>query len=459
MKVLFINPNPSYASGINEATIYPPIGLVSMSSFLNENGFDSRVIDANMLRMNDEKTLDIISSESPDIIGISANIVTAKATLQLCEKIKKEFKGKKLVCGGPQPSIAPEKFLTFAGIVVRGEGEQTVLDIAKGKKLSKIDGISFNKNGVIINNKPRKLIENLDELPFPNYDLLDPNLKKYKGRAKRLPSAPILTSRGCPYQCIYCNKSIFGNIFRARSPENVLKEIEELMDKFEIKQLDILDDNFSLNPKRAEKICDMLIERDFDLIINCQNGIRADRVSRNLIHKMKLAKFFKVEIGVESGNKIILEKIKKQLDLNTVKKVVKWFREERIVVHTSFMLGLPWDTPETMQQTIDFAIELNPHIANFCITLPFPKTELYGYVKSNGTFLHNVDDGVSSGFYDMVFYETDIVKKDEVLKYYKKAYKSFYIRPAKILDILKNISSFSELKWILEAALSTVKFF
>jgi radical SAM superfamily enzyme YgiQ (UPF0313 family) len=449
MKTLFINPNPYYASGINKGTIYPPIGMIYISTILNQNNFESRVIDANMLDMSNKKILNLISSENPETIGISANVVTGIAALELSKLIKEEFKDKTLIAGGPQPTTLPETFLSDFDIVVRGEGEKTFLEIVKNKKLASINGITFKIGKKIVHNKPVELIKNLDEIPFPDYHLLEPSLKKYKCRARKLPVAPIVTSRGCPYQCIYCNKSIFGYTYRYRSPKNIIEEIDYLINQFDIKQIDILDDNFTLVPKNTEEVLGMIIKRKYNITINCQNGIRADTLTREIIHKMKLAGIFKVGIGIESGNKEILQKIKKQLDLFKVKQVIKWFREEGIITHGFFMIGLPWDTKETMQETIDFAIESNPDIANFMITIPFPGTSLYSYIQNNGKFLQSTKQGISSGFYDgCIFYETETTHKEDVFKYYKKAYKNFYFRYTKILKLLLTPTSLSEFKWM-----------
>ncbi|UCH72089.1 MAG: radical SAM protein [Thermoplasmatales archaeon] len=458
MKSLFISPNPYYASGINKATIYPPLGLIYMSTILEQEGHNSRVIDANMSGMNNKKIMNIISSEDPSIIGVSANVVTERAALELLTLIKKEFKNKTIIAGGPHPTTLPETFLSNCDIVIRGEGERTILDIFEGKKLASVDGISFKTNKKIVHNKSRQLIKNLDEIPFPNYHLLEPGLKKYICRARKLPVAPLITSRGCPYQCVYCNKNIFGYTYRYRSPKNILEEIDHLVNEFGVKQIDILDDNFTLHTENTEKILDMIIERNYDIVINCQNGIRADTLTKKIIHKMKLAGVFKVGIGIESGNKEILQKIKKQLNLSKVKQVIQWFRDERIVTHGFFMLGLPWDNPQTMQETINFAIKSDPDIANFSITIPFPGTPLYTYIKKNGKFLQPTEKGTSSGFYDArVFYETTTTRKNDVLKYYKKAYKNFYFRLPKMLKLALTPTSLSEYKWMFTTGLDIFK--
>jgi anaerobic magnesium-protoporphyrin IX monomethyl ester cyclase len=456
MKNIFINPYSYYASGTNEATVYPPLGLCYIASVLEKNGFESKIIDANVLKMENEKIIDIISSYNPDLVGIYTNIVSARAAIELGKMIK-EFNSKiTTVAGGPLATTLPEKFASVFDIVVRGEGELTLLEFNKHMKLKGIDGITFSCNGKIFHNKNRNLIENLDTIPFPAFHLLEPNLKKYKCRARKKPVAPILTSRGCPYQCIYCNKSIFGHSFRARSPENVMSEIQHLVDNYKIKQIDILDDNFTLDPRRAEVICDMIIERGYNIAINCQNGVRADRLSEELVGKMKKAGVFKVGIGIESGDKDILKIMKKQLDLEKVKEAIRMFRKNGITTYGFFIFGLPGDTPASMQRTIDFAKEANPTIANFCIAIPFPGTEMFEIVKREGRFLQNMEDGIFSGFYDgEIFFETKETKKEDVIEFYKKAYKEFYFRPGKIMDIVSSARSLGEVSWMLEAAIST----
>ena len=154
---------------------------------------------------------------------------------------------------------------------------------------------------------------------------------KYRTRSRKKPFAPIFTSRGCPFRCTFCNANIFGKTFRARSPENVIGEIDLLVKKYGVKQIDIIDDNFSENISRAEEIIDLIISRDYNLAINFQNGLRADKLTRGLIHKMKQAGVYKVGIGIESANAKIRIKIKKGLDLRHVENAIKWFREEGII--------------------------------------------------------------------------------------------------------------------------------
>lgn len=456
-KVMLVNPFPYYAEGINEATVYPPIGLAYVASFLEERGIECKIVDANILKLTNRCVLEEIKKFAPEIIGIHTNIVLARAGIELSKKIKEDL-DKVVVIGGPYATALVEKTLeeSKADCIIRGEGERTMLDIIKNfSDFKKVEGISYINEGEIVHNPDRDLIKDLDSLPFPAYHLL-PDLENYRSRARKTPVAAILTSRGCPYGCIYCNKNIFGRTFRARTPENIIEEIRLLVDKYGVRQIDILDDNFTFDIERAERTLDLIIDNGFDLAINCQNGVRADRLTEHLVHKMKKAGVFKVGIGIESGDENIIKVINKSLDLEKVKTAIEWFKREGIMVYGFFMIGLPGETKETMQKTIDFAKEVDPHIANFSIAIPFPGTKFYDMIEKEGRFTGKIDG--TSGFYgEEFYYELGEVNKKLALQYHRKAYREFYFRPSKVIDLLKNINSWSEFKWTVAATLPLLR--
>lgn len=457
-KVVLIRPFPSFAKEINEATNYPPVGLAYLASFLESKGITCKIIDASLSRLKKEKILEQVKKFNPCIIGITSNIAYAKDSNLLSKFLKKNL-DKFIVIGGPFASLMAKETLkeSKADCVVRGEGELVLWNIIKNElKIEDIKGVSFLRNGKLVNNEREQLIDDLDKIPFPAYHLL-PHLSNYKSRSRGSPVAPILTSRGCPYQCIYCSKDIFGSKFRKRSPENIIKEIESLIKKYNIKQIDILDDNFTLDIEWANKVLDMLIKRNIKLHITLPNGVRADKLTRKIIHKMKQVGVYKVGIGIETGDERIMKIIKKNLDLNKVIQGIKWFRAENIIVFGFFMLGLPGETPKTMQKTIDFAIKANPHIANFAITIPMPGTELFDIIKNKGKFVK--DASITSGYYTINhgYYELDNLKSKDVLKYQRKAYIEFYFRPSKIIEFILLIRSMKELKWTVKTAMPLLK--
>ena len=465
MKVILINPFAHTAKGTNEATVYPPLGIAYIAALLEKNGHNCKIVDANILHIPPDDVFSLIKEEDPDMVCISINITTALVGTALAKRVKEEL-NKKVILGGVQASSVPERTLkkTKADAIIIGESEMTVLEfVQKDGDPKGVSGLAYlDKDNKVVFTKKRALIENLDDLPWPAYHLLPP-LKIYKSRSRKSPVAPLFTTRGCPYQCIFCSssskKSVFGPRFRVRSPENVVGEIEHLAKEFGVKQIDILDDNFTLDIERAEKICDLLIAKKNKVLINLQGGVRADRLTRNLIFKLKKAGVYKAGIGVESGDQEILNKAKKSLDLNNVRNAIKWFREAGILVYGFFIFGLPGENAQTMQKTIDFAIEVNPHIANFNGCLPLPGTELYDIVKREGKFTKQVIDGIETGYQGGEYsYEIGEVNQELINTYLKKAFREFYFKPSKILEMTWiSMQSLGEFKWTLEAIFPVIK--
>lgn len=461
MKTILINPYPYYAKGI-EGVIYPPLGLLYLAAEAKRcNLGDIKIIDANVLKMNNKEVVSRIQNYNPDIIGISSNIVTHKAAIELVALIRQNGLKQCLLAGGPHPVLFPEKYLDGCDIVVNGEGEKTfcgILEAYKNKKeIYSLEGILYKNNGSIIRNKSRGFLENLEELAFPDYSLLEPSLSYYSKHSRIVKNimAPIITSRGCPYQCTYCNKSIFGSRFRYRNADNIIKEINWLHNNFKVDQVDILDDNFNLITERAEEVLDKLEDMNLGIAISCHNGLRADKISESLARKLKKNGVFKVGLGIETGDVELMKGIKKNLDLGKVKNAISILRKQGITVHGYFILGLPGDTPSSMRQTIKFAKQVNPHFCNFAICIPFPGSEVYNKIKKEGRFLEDVDNGVSSGFFDgKVFFEINGTKAEDVSFYFKQAYKDFYFNMYKVLDILFSIRNFGELLWLINTSFS-----
>jgi anaerobic magnesium-protoporphyrin IX monomethyl ester cyclase len=460
-KIAFVCPYPYYARGINEATLYPPIGLASIAAFLEKEDAECVIIDANVTEEKPAEIFARLKIFGADVIGIQMNVVTAQAGVELAKLIRDDQEvHAKVVLGGPFATNKYEKLLndTGASAIVRGEGEQTFLEFCQGKDLGTIEGLAFrDEEEKLVITKDRELFPDINKFPYPAYHLL-PNLKEYRSRSRKMPFAPIFTSRGCPFRCTFCNANIFGKTFRARSPKNVIGEIDMLVKKFGVRQIDIIDDNFSEDVPRAEKIIDLIISRNYNIAINFQNGLRADRLTKELVHKMKLAGVYKLGIGIESANARIRNKIKKGLDLKHVENAIKWCREEGIITIGFFMLGFPDDTEETLQETIDYAIKLNPSLANFSLVVPLPGTDLYDQVKANNWFTKSIEDGSVTGYYsDNFYYTTPNLKQETVLEYQKKAYKTFNFRVSKIVDLLSDIKSFNELKWTIHTSFPLLK--
>ncbi|MFH0831812.1 MAG: radical SAM protein [archaeon] len=459
-RVLLINPNyrKVYKYVNEDATmIEPPLGLTYIAAVLKRNGFETRILDAAALDFSDGQIKAYTEDFNPFLIGITAATNTIELAYSIAKAIKTETRT--IVVGGPHASILPEQTLKECNeidITVKSEGEYAILEIAEGVDLGKIEGIAYRKGSSIIKNKDRELIKNLDELPFPARELL-PLDKYYSVGIRKYPFATMITSRGCPYNCNFCvNYTVLGKGFRARSVENVMAEIDELVKKYHVREIDINDDNFTVDMKRAEKICDELIKRKYDLIWKMGNGIRADRVDENLIKKMRLAGCYLIAFGIESGNPEILEKINKGETLEQIKQAVKWCKKYSIETEGFFIIGNLGDNERTMQQTIDFAKKLDLDIAQFQVFIPLPGSSYEKIIKKEGKiFAKSWKD--YNAFSKPIFSHGNLTP-ELMEKMQKKAWRDFYFRPKVITRKLLEIRSLRQFAAYAKAGLALLKF-
>jgi radical SAM superfamily enzyme YgiQ (UPF0313 family) len=445
IQVTLLNPYPDSPS----LPTYPSLGLAYIGAVLEKNNYEVNVIDSHMLSYKIERTVDKILTINPDILGIHLNIGNFFSVKMIYESLKNEEFTGKIVIGGPL-SVSYDKILKFSDYVILGEGEKSFIDLLdylrKGKNIKNLDGVAFKrKNKIVI--KSQKFITNIDEIPFPAWHLFPP-LKKYKAYCRKRPNIPISTSRGCPHLCIYCNKSVFGYKFRPRSPENVVKEIEFLINEYDAKELGIQDDAFTLDSRRVFKICDLIIEKNLDIQWKCDNGVRVETLSDELLKKMREAGCYMVAIGAETGNQSVSNKIGRNQDLKTVRKIAKMIKENGMVLKMFFQVGFPFDTPNTMKQTIRFAEELNPDIAQFAISTPLPGTKMFELIENEGKFLYDIWSSFSY-YGGKSMFEIYDLKTEDIEQAFKQAYSQFYLKPKKIISMLKNTRSTEEIRYFL----------
>lgn len=457
-RVVLISPSCKDAKGSTSlALTVPPLGLAYLAAVLEENNHQVQIIDANLSGIGYESIADYFAFK-PDIVGLGVNLLTFKEALRCAKHIKSIHPDVPILFGGSHASAQAGYILEQNEVIdaiIMGEGEQTLLEIAdlipKKNLFEGINGVIYRYEGEVIHNEHRPLIKNLDDLPYPAYNLL-PSLKAYKTRSRAEPVGYIFTSRGCPSACTFCYRT-FGASWRQHSPKRVVDEISYLIKEQGIKQIDILDDNFTFRSDRASEILDLIIERDFKLKINLQGGIRVDRVDAPLLRKMKKAGVFKIGFGVESGDEGILREIKKGIKLDRAVDLVKEARYLGIVTHAFYIVGFPKDTEETIKRTIDFAIKLNSHFASFSIYTPLPGTQLFDQIAEGNKFSGDIRDGIENGFFSLkVVFRPDYLQPEEVVSYCQLAWKKFYSRPYKVMDVLSTIRSKSELNWLMRAA-------
>lgn len=418
----------------------PPLSLACLAGSLLEDNHQVKIFDFNLYEKGNDAFIECLKDFKPDFVGITFVTPLIKTADEVSKIIKKFNKNIVVIGGGAHCSSFPESSLkeTSLDIAVIGEGDFTIRDIINNKNLKSIKGIGYKKKDKIFINPKRELIKNLDGLPFPAHQLYD--FTKYyvpSAIALKNPVAWLETSRGCIYGCIYCNKSCFGKTFRAKSPERVVKEFM-MIKKLGFNEIHLTDDGFTTNIERAKKICDLLIEKKVNIHWSTITGIRVDRVDLELLKKMKAAGCYRVYFGIESGNQKILDRIKKGITLEQIKKAVKWAKEAKIEVAGYFMIGLPGETEETMQQTIDFAKSLDLDLAKISITIPLPATELFNELDKEK--LIKTYDWEMFKFYSTpsTIYNHKNLSWPTIEKYYNKFYRTVYLNPRFIFKRLKN---------------------
>ncbi|OIO24080.1 hypothetical protein AUJ65_02215 [Candidatus Micrarchaeota archaeon CG1_02_51_15] len=432
-------------SGLKQAVaIQPPLGLAYIAAYLREHGVSAEIIDANALEMQMPQLVKVAAASQHQFVGVTCTTNTIYLAYEFATKLKAISPEKKVVLGGVHVTFADEDTLKECpaiDFVVRGEGELTTLKLVSESNLGQINGLTYrDSNGAIKRNPDATLIMDLNQLPFPARDLLP--IDKYRPGTlfnigqKGSKYMTILSSRGCPNKCVFCSSAYFWHYLRIRSPENIIAEIDFLHEKYGVKHLHFLDDTLTVPKARMEKVCDLLIERNYGIEWNTFS--RADIVDEALLSKMRKAGCYGITFGVESGNEDILRRIRKNVTKEQVRTAVNTAKKIGLDTHCDFMLGLPDDDEKTMQDTIDFAIELDPNVALFSITTPFPGTDLFYELKTKGV-IQNTGWGNAS-LHEASNIGNGKVDAATIRKYYNRAYSSFYYRPKYALNAILRLS-------------------
>jgi radical SAM superfamily enzyme YgiQ (UPF0313 family) len=356
-----------------------------MAAILEQNKFEVRIFDCPICKIDHEKLKSELESFQPKIVGVTSMTPTSVSALKSAEAAKEACPDARVILGGPHVTFMDTETLTeepAVDIVVRGEGEETLLEIAKLKKTQKLEdvrGLTFRKNGRAVRTAERPFIQDLDSLPHPAYHLIP--VDKYRIAGKKV--MPIMTSRGCPFQCSFCVASqMFGARFRGRSPKNVLDELEWLRDKHGAEGLSFHDDTLAFDRKRIIEICEGIDERRIVLPWGC--GTRADTVTKDVLAKMRKAHCNEICFGVESGCQRIRDSLKKKVSTEQCENAIKWAKDEGIFVTMSVILGYPGETKETLEETLDLVHKAEPDDVWLCMATPYPGTELRTLVEKLG---------------------------------------------------------------------------
>ncbi len=439
MRVLLIKPPVDirmYTHLKHLAPENPPIGLAYIASVLERDDFEVKILDLSTNRHDLSRLIKLVQDYSPSVIGFTSTTPLILTVYKIIDSLKKNFPDIKYVIGGPHPTALPEEGLEYADFIVRGEGEETFLELANAiknkQKTSSIKGISFKHKKKCFHNPNRPLIKNLDEIPYPAWHLLD--LKKYHYfGSKKASTANIFTSRGCPYTCSFCNKNIFGRTLRVRSNENILGEIDLLVNTFGVKRINFSDDVFNMNKTKTVALCKEITRRNYDLSLFPQNGVRVDSMDKEMLDSFWNAGFDGLVFGVESGDQRILDLNNKCITLKKISHAFKISKNYGFSRWGLFLLGLPGETKKSIMKTINFSIKLNPDIAKFGVLVPYPGTKVYDIYKDR-LKTTNWSKFTVSG---KPIFEHENMTSQELWDLYVYATRKFYFRPSKISYFLK----------------------
>lgn len=417
------------------------LGIGMIAAVLKRAGHDVAVRDLTVQPSGDSDFAGYLADLKPDMVGFT--VVTATACRvydELIPLVRSYSPTCRVVLGGPHPTALADEALLYADIVVRGEGEETIVELCSNLvRIETVNGISYRTSSGIVHNPRREFIQNLDQLPLPARELFPP-LSAYGG----LPSVRgkivgnISTSRGCYGRCKFCYNAIFGRKSRYRSAENILEEWELLVRKLGAEVITISDDHFTSNPKRVESICNELERRGlYKTPWTCSNGIRVETATQEMLGRMKSAGCQAVAFGIESGSQQVLDQMDKRITLNKIKAAVTNARKAGISTITGFfMLGTPWDTLDSMRETIEFSKSLPLDYAQFAIANPYPGTEMHEMVKDSMT---NVPYSLYGAHEGTLYFRHASISDKQILDSFKEAYRSFYLRPEMVVRHLRRI--------------------
>jgi radical SAM superfamily enzyme YgiQ (UPF0313 family) len=386
LKVLLINPpyrtrEKKPLGYFNLSTL--PLGLGYIAAMLELKGIPSSILDMNILEMNTDELEKRFETDPADIVGITSMTANYESAVKVCKTIKKFHPKTITVLGGVHATFMYEHILKTVpeiDIVVHYEGDVTMSELIKkieeGGSLSDVKGISYLEEGRIITTPMRERIEDLDKLPYPAYHLYEPSVEEYIEK-HQVRAFPILTTRGCPFDCIFCSTAaLHGRKYRTRSTANVVEQIEYLKEKYDVNSISFVDDNFTMQQDRVFELCREMEKRDLSISWGCST--RTDMVTPELLKTMKSKGCDNIFFGIESASDKVLKIIRKGTNIEEAAAMVKETEKAGIKTHCSFILGLPGETPKTLDKIIDFIAETKPTgrvLPNILEILP--GTELY----------------------------------------------------------------------------------
>jgi anaerobic magnesium-protoporphyrin IX monomethyl ester cyclase len=426
-------------------SIVPSLGLGYLASCLKQAGHEVKILDALRDGLSAEHVVKAVQADQPDIVGVTVLTLFYKEARSLVRLLKQTCSCK-VAIGGHHVTALPEASLTetTADFAVIGEGEQTIVHLASelegSARFEDVKGLAYRRNGSVVRNEPRPFIDNLDDIPFPQWDLI--GLDRYPPISHgtihhRFPNAPIITTRGCPYRCTFCAaRRTAGTKLRKRSAGNVADEMEMLYRDFGIKEFHFEDDNFAFEKQHAYGICEELLRRDIRVEWSCPNGVRVDTLDDELLAIMKRSGCYMLALGIESASQHILDRVGKKLNIDAVPETVRRMRAHSILSMGFFILGLPGETEKTARETIEFAKKTDFDFVKFTHLVPLPGTEIFDELTEAG---YDPEQFSGSHLMSEAVLRTEFLSAHDLTRLQKKAHREFYFRPRVFLRSLARI--------------------
>ena len=428
----------------------PPTDLMYLASISEKCGYEAMIKDYSQGGdfANDLKSF------RPDFIVANIATPTFKSDIEALKQAKEFLPNVTIIVKGASfltyntNAIYENPFIDY---VIIGEAELTLKDILEGVPNNEILGICYRENFQPVKNEKRPFIENLDILPFPARHLVDN--KKYIRPDNGKVQAVVKVSRGCPYHCFFCLATpVSGPKVRVRSAENIIAELKECVEKYNIRNFLFWSDIFNFDREWTIDLCQKIIESG--LKITWSSNTRANTMDDEMAKIMYKAGCRLVSIGVESGSQKMLNNIGKKLSLAEIRETVKILKKNKIKIYNYFVIGLPWETEETVEETIKFAIELDSNFISFYTATPLPGTKYFAYAMLNKLVDGNMD--FSRAYYEPVV-KSHTLSKERIFELHKQAVRRFYLRPKFIIKTLFSLRSFVEFKNYFIAGLNLLR--
>ncbi len=445
---------------------YPPLGLMYIATVLNQNNYETKILDCVPMNLGYAEIETYIVDFQPDVVGISTytmSMVDVLFTVNLVKKINKEII---VVLGGHHVQLYPSESIKYDNVdyILRGEAEYTFLELLKAlennfsvDEMLKIDGIGFYRDGKEFLNDKIAMIPNVNLLPMPDRDLLPKELyQSIVGRNKMV--ATFMSSRGCPYKCTFCYTP--SKLYRSLSTENIIKEVKYLKSQG-YNEIFFFDDLFALRPEKVIAFAKALKAEKIDIDWSFRG--RINTVTKEMIDEVAKSGIHRIQFGIESGVDKTLKRIKKGITTEKIRTVIKWCKDAKITTIGNFMIGLPDETEADILQTLKFSRQIGLNYAQYSILVPYPFTAIYTEALDRGIIKNDfwqqfANNPIAEKDNFKVEYWTEFVDEEFLFKTIKKSFKRFYFRPITIINKLKEIQTWQEFWFAVKGAFSVVKF-